>query len=156
MKWFALVAFLGWCLLIAGTSSTVVRPHEFFAWFAAHVFTDEASFRWFVRFWGSSWFIIVKGWHAAEFAILCGLCSVLLNRIERLTARGAIGISVLFCVVFALADEYHQTFVPGRGGTWTDVSIDGIGIIAAGMAAWGSRSCRDHKRKSGSGSEPRP
>ncbi len=152
MKRLALVAFLGWCLLIAGTSSTVVRPHDFFAWFAAHVFTDEASFRQFVRFWGYSWFVIVKGWHSAEFAILCVLCVAVLNRVARLASRRVLGISVAFCVVFALADEYHQTFVPGRGGTWTDVGIDCIGIIAAGMAASGSRSCRLRKH----GSEPRP
>ena len=152
MKRLAIVAFLGWCLLIAGTSSTVVRPHEFFAWFAAHVFTDEASLRRFVRFWGYSWFVIVKGWHAAEFAILCGLCSAFLNRVARWTPRRVLGIAVTFWVVFALADEYHQTFLPGRGGTWTDVGFDCIGIIAAGILASGSRSCRLRKRDS----EPRP
>jgi VanZ family protein len=40
------------------------------------------------------------------------------------------------CALFAIADEYHQTFVPGRGGTWTDVAIDGIGIVIAALLAW--------------------
>jgi hypothetical protein len=150
MRSLALVAFLVWCLLIAGTSCTVVRPHEFFAWFAAHVFTDEVSFRQFVRFWGASWFVIVKGWHAAEFAILCGLGAAVLDRAARWPYRRALGISAAFCVVFALADEYHQTFVPGRGGTWTDVGFDCIGIILAVMAASGLRSCRLRRHDSGS------
>ena len=43
-------------------------------------------------------------------------------------------ISSLFCVFFALADEYHQTFVTGRGGTWADVGIDCLGVFAAALA----------------------
>ena len=61
MRWLGVVAFLAWCLFLVATSSTVIRPHDFLAWFAAHVFTDEVSFRRFVVFWGYSWFIIVKG-----------------------------------------------------------------------------------------------
>ena len=34
-------------------------------------------------------------------------------------------------VVYALTDEYHQRFVPGRSGTVVDVGIDGVG---AGLA----------------------
>ena len=145
MRWLAVVAFLGWCLFLVGTSSTVIRPHDFLAWFAAHVFTDEVSFRRFVVFWGYSWFIIVKGWHAAEFAILCGLCLALLNRVARSRPRRNLLISVIFCVLFAIGDEYHQTFVPGRGGTWSDVGIDCIGVFAAALAASGRQSWRLRK-----------
>jgi len=155
MRWLGVVAFFGWCLFIVGTSSTVIRPHEFFAWFAAHVFTDDASFRRFVVFWGYSWFLIVKGWHAAEFAILCLLCSAFLNRVARSSPSRNILISVIFCVFFALADEYHQTFIPGRGGTWTDVGIDCIGTFTAALAALGSRPCQFHILDSRSHSEPR-
>ncbi|MGP0070145.1 MAG: VanZ family protein [Isosphaeraceae bacterium] len=155
MKWLGVVAFLGWCLFIVGTSSTVIRPHDFFAWFAAHVFTDETSFRRFVVFWSYSWFIIVKGWHAAEFAILCWLGSAFLNRFASSTHRRGILISVIFCVSFALADEYHQTFIPGRGGTWTDVGIDCIGIFAAALAASGARPWRFRILGFRSRSEPR-
>lgn len=30
-------------------------------------------------------------------------------------------------VIYALTDEYHQTFVAGRGGNLIDVGIDGLG-----------------------------
>jgi len=32
-------------------------------------------------------------------------------------------------ILYALSDEYHQTFVPGRFGTIRDVAIDSIGIL---------------------------
>jgi len=38
-------------------------------------------------------------------------------------------ISLLICVVFASSDEFHQLFVPGRGGMLTDVVIDSLGGI---------------------------
>lgn len=35
-----------------------------------------------------------------------------------------------FCVAFACLDEYHQSFVAGRGPSIRDVGIDSIGIFA--------------------------
>ena len=35
-----------------------------------------------------------------------------------------------FCVAFAGLDEYHQSFVAGRGASARDVMIDSIGIFA--------------------------
>lgn len=36
-------------------------------------------------------------------------------------------------VFFAALDEFHQTFVPGRSGNFTDVCIDSIGAIIASL-----------------------
>lgn len=36
-------------------------------------------------------------------------------------------ITLIFCFAFAMADEYHQTFVDGRTGQFLDVLIDTIG-----------------------------
>jgi len=33
----------------------------------------------------------------------------------------------LIAVLFAVTDEFHQSFVPGRNGTWVDIGIDAIG-----------------------------
>jgi hypothetical protein len=127
---------VAWCGLIAGTSSTVVLPHDFFAWVGSRVFTNEATFRGFVVFWRFSWFAIVKGWHAAEFAILFALVLLSLERFVGSRPRRNIVIAILLCLLFAASDEYHQTFVPGRGGTWSDVAIDGLGISLAALFAW--------------------
>ncbi len=36
----------------------------------------------------------------------------------------------VFCVLFAVADEWHQSFVAGRVSDPKDVLIDSIGVIA--------------------------
>lgn len=41
-------------------------------------------------------------------------------------------LSLLLVVLFALSDEWHQTFVPGREGTLRDVGFDTIG----GLFSW--------------------
>jgi VanZ family protein len=42
--------------------------------------------------------------------------------------------SLLFCILYAISDEVHQIFVPGRGAQVTDVMIDSAGsFIGVGM-----------------------
>lgn len=45
----------------------------------------------------------------------------------------AIGIGVVVCVGYAFSDEFHQSFIPGRGAQLSDVVIDscgaGIGMV---------------------------
>jgi VanZ family protein len=36
-------------------------------------------------------------------------------------------LSILICFGYAISDEIHQIFVPGRAGTMIDVMIDGLG-----------------------------
>jgi len=38
-------------------------------------------------------------------------------------------ISFLFCLLFAISDEVHQLFVPGRGGMFKDVILDSLGSL---------------------------
>ena len=122
-------------MLIVGTSCTVVLPHDFFLWFGSHVFTSESAYAGFVTFWGISWFAIVKGWHAAEFAVVCLLALALLKRFSNRESRRNVLVAMALSTLFAMSDEYHQTFVPGRGGTWTDVGIDSLGILLVGLIA---------------------
>jgi VanZ family protein len=102
----------------------------------SYVFTSKTSSRTFAAFWRSSWFVIVKGWHAAEFAILFGVVLAALDRLAISRPRSNIALALALCVLFAMSDEYHQTFVPGRGGTLTDVAIDALGACSASMIAW--------------------
>ena len=41
----------------------------------------------------------------------------------------AFGLSFLFCVLFAASDEIHQLFVPGRGGSLGDLTLDSLGAL---------------------------
>ncbi len=76
-------------------------------------------------------FIVRKAAHFSVYFCL-GLFSVLgfltLNRIH-LALRPLLG--VLFCVLYAVSDEIHQYFVPGRSCEFRDVCIDSSGVLLA-------------------------
>ena len=58
--------------------------------------------------------------HATEYAVL----GLLLLR-----ATGREGVAALGGVAYAITDEIHQHFVPGRHGAVYDVAIDAVGIL---------------------------
>ena len=64
--------------------------------------------------------------HAAEFAVLGGL---LLRALRDERAALAAGIA------YAVSDELHQHFVPGRVGSPLDVALDSVGV-ALGVLLW--------------------
>lgn len=70
-----------------------------------------------------------KAAHMTEYALLAAAVSFPLY-VYGLHGIGLMIIAGGFCVAFACMDEYHQTFVSGRSGQFTDVCIDSIGIIA--------------------------
>ncbi|WP_435008337.1 VanZ family protein [Tundrisphaera lichenicola] len=137
--WASMFVAVVWCGLIFGSSSTVILPHQFFAWIASNLLPDRESFRQFTIFWGIGWFAIVKGWHAAEYAILFVFICKFLDFFAGSRRRVDVLLAFSFCVLFAASDEYHQTFVPGRGGTWTDVLIDTSGAGLAALIAYRRR-----------------
>ena len=77
-------------------------------------------------------FFIRKVAHVSEYALLTWLTfrAFWLNIDKHETKKRAMLIvTFLFSVVFAVSDEFHQTFVPNREGRLRDVCIDAIGII---------------------------
>ena len=67
--------------------------------------------------------------HVTEYFFLAMAVSLPMY-VYRIRGFGLTVLATLFCVAFALLDEYHQTFVPGRVGDIRDVRIDSIGIVA--------------------------
>jgi VanZ family protein len=41
----------------------------------------------------------------------------------------------LLTLAFAISDEWHQTFVPGRGGAVMNVLVDSLGAMIAALGA---------------------
>lgn len=39
-------------------------------------------------------------------------------------------LSIVFCTLYGLTDEWHQSFVPGRTPAWDDVAADARGAVA--------------------------
>lgn len=64
--------------------------------------------------------------HAAEYAILGALL---------VRATGRAGLAFALGALYAISDEVHQSFVPGRLGSPLDVAIDTVGV-AAGVILW--------------------
>ena len=64
--------------------------------------------------------------HAGEFAVLGALL---------LRALGAERTALALGIAYAVSDEVHQHFVPGRVGSPIDVLIDSVGV-AIGVALW--------------------
>jgi VanZ family protein len=52
-----------------------------------------------------------------------------INALRRSGAYGyrSIVLALLICVLYAISDEVHQLFVPGRGGQVKDIIIDSAG-----------------------------
>ena len=80
-----------------------------------------------------------KSVHMVEYALL----AVLMLRGVRGDAPGRpahYGWAFALAVLYAMSDEYHQTFGPGRMGTWQDVGIDAVGAtIALTLHYWRTR-----------------
>ena len=80
--------------------------------------------------------IVRKGAHMTEYAALAVLA--LLNCVAwNIPKRYILKLTValFFAVLYAVTDELHQLFVPGRAGLFTDVLIDSAGaMIGLGIA----------------------
>ena len=69
-------------------------------------------------------FIIRKLAHFTEYLILGILTYNLINNHNKKTY-----IAIIICVLYAISDEIHQMFVPGRSCQILDMTIDSIGSI---------------------------
>lgn len=69
--------------------------------------------------------IIKKGAHMLGYGILAATYWYGLG-----FSKGRWRFALLFAVVYAITDEYHQSFVPGRHPSWLDaLVIDGSGAV---------------------------
>lgn len=70
--------------------------------------------------------IVRKNAHFLAYLVLGVL---VINALRRSGVVGSriVVLALGFCVLFAISDEVHQLFVPGRGGQVSDVLIDSAG-----------------------------
>jgi VanZ family protein len=79
-------------------------------------------------------FIVRKSAHIFMYFVL-GILLFNAVRHSRITTKHAIFISIVMAMVYAMSDEIHQTFVPGRSGEIGDVLIDTI-ASSVGIGAY--------------------
>lgn len=70
-------------------------------------------------------FIVRKGAHFTEYFILYMLLYNALK--ENFNFKRALLFSIIGVFLYASSDEYHQSFVPGRGPSFRDVLVDTSG-----------------------------
>ena len=70
-------------------------------------------------------FIVRKSAHFIGYMILGILASGLILQYENINKKYPL--AFLICVIYAISDEIHQLFVPGRAGQVRDVLIDSAG-----------------------------
>ncbi|HZB43930.1 MAG TPA: VanZ family protein [Pyrinomonadaceae bacterium] len=102
--------------------------------------------------------LVRKTAHFAEYAVLALLAAraFLTSSRPRLQRRWAVT-ALLLVVACALLDEYHQSFVPTRGGSVYDSMLDTAGGASAlaFVSLWRARRRRSGERQSGR-RRPRP
>ncbi|WP_303867714.1 VanZ family protein [Acetobacterium wieringae] len=71
-------------------------------------------------------FYIRKNAHFIAYFILAVL---MLLALLQSAAPKPVYLALVICLLYAISDEFHQLFVPGRSGQFRDVLIDGAGSL---------------------------
>lgn len=76
--------------------------------------------------------VVRKTAHFCEYALLA--CTILLHLLA-LHKKGSVLylVSILISAVYAATDEFHQTFVAGRSGQFSDVLLDTSGAVTGAL-----------------------
>lgn len=67
--------------------------------------------------------------HFSAYAVLGVLVSYALAK-NKIQGKRAFALSLAICIIYAVSDELHQLFVPGRGCQLKDVIIDTSGALS--------------------------
>ncbi|OGS46261.1 MAG: hypothetical protein A2539_02725 [Elusimicrobia bacterium RIFOXYD2_FULL_34_15] len=76
-------------------------------------------------------FVLRKGAHITEYFVLTLLLYRAFRKSFFLSFSAIIFWSSFLSFLYAVSDEFHQTFIPNRDGNYGDVLIDAIGILLA-------------------------
>jgi VanZ family protein len=135
--WLGLIFFASTNAFSASNTATLIQP--LLRWFFPHI-SDER-----VRFFH---FLVRKAGHFTEYAVL----ALLVARAFRASShaflrRGWFLAALLVVSVYALSDEYHQSFVASRTASIYDSMIDTAGGLTA-LALYAPTRARKKKRVS--------
>ncbi len=78
-----------------------------------------------------------KPWHAvAYFGLAVLAVRAIAGGLPRRIAAPTAGLAIAVAVTYAVTDETHQMFVPGRSADAADLIADAIGACAGTAACW--------------------
>lgn len=81
-------------------------------------------------------FVTRKFAHLTEYFILCFLFYRGLRNTTKISLGQSLILSLILTILYALTDEYHQTFVSGRTGKALDIGIDSLGAFLGLIFSW--------------------
>lgn len=81
-------------------------------------------------------FIVRKTAHFIEYLVLCILINRSLKNTSSLSLVKRLVLALALTVLYAISDEYHQTFVNGRTGKIFDIGIDTLGAFFGLIFYW--------------------
>jgi VanZ family protein len=129
--WAAFIFVASTKLMSASNTSTILRP--VMLWLFPN--TSEATLN-------LIHFMVRKAGHFCEYAILALLAARAFRSSTRELLRTRwFWLSLSFIVVYALSDEFHQSFVPSRTASIYDSMIDSFG----GLTALALLAIRNHR-----------
>ena len=95
-------------------------------------------------------FLVRKSAHIIAYFIL-GILMYRALRINmrRWQKRTVASLALISCSLYAVTDEIHQLFVPGRSGELRDVMIDSIAaLVGIGLCTWMMRRRHEQNKRS--------
>lgn len=90
--------------------------------------------------------VVRKAAHCFLYFVL-GILGSRLAFCYALSQRARVSLVLGIGFLYALSDELHQSFVPGRSGQPTDILIDFCGLLTGTLLTFGLLSLRRRKRK---------
>ena len=85
-------------------------------------------------------FVTKKAGHVTEYGALAFLLWRAISKERGWPALPSLGGAFVLSLLYAISDEFHQTFVLGRSGRLTDVGFDALGaLLALGLVWWFSK-----------------
>lgn len=72
--------------------------------------------------------------HFLEYLVLGLLVMNVLK--QNKISENVILISIMFCFIYAITDEIHQIFIPGRTFEYLDISLDTLGSILGSILGY--------------------
>ncbi|MFZ1721357.1 MAG: VanZ family protein [Microgenomates group bacterium] len=76
-------------------------------------------------------YLFKKSAHIFVYFVLCWLVQNSLHKVSSTMPSKIFATSFFICLLYALSDEYHQSFTPGRFASLYDVGYDMIGASLA-------------------------
>lgn len=80
-------------------------------------------------------FLFKKSAHMFVYAVLFFFTFRGMNK-SKSSTKSLMYLPLLFCILYAVSDEWHQSFVPGRFPTVRDIGYDSIGASIAWLRSF--------------------